>query len=80
MITERVSNFVVLRADGLGFTLKWDTKVMNRISTLVNFVFCNCNSFLVKFQNTIAIDVNEAMWNRTAGLCGRFVLSSLFLS
>ena len=30
MITERVSNFVVLRADGLGFTLKWDTKVMNR--------------------------------------------------
>lgn len=27
MLTERVAGYVVLRADGLGFTLKWDTKV-----------------------------------------------------
>ena len=27
MVAERVSNYVVLRADGFGFTVKWDTKV-----------------------------------------------------
>ena len=27
LVAERVANYVILRAEGLGFTIRWDTKV-----------------------------------------------------
>lgn len=29
LLFERVANFVIVQAEGLGFTVKWDTKVSN---------------------------------------------------
>ena len=30
LVAERVANYVILRAEGLGFTIRWDTKVSHR--------------------------------------------------
>lgn len=27
LAVERIANYIILRADGLGFTVKWDTQV-----------------------------------------------------
>ena len=30
LLFERVANFVIVQAEGLGFTVKWDTKVRRK--------------------------------------------------
>lgn len=68
LLFERVASFVIVQAEGLGFTVKWDTKVVKYPIKLFPWNFISC---LIIRQATVTIDVNHALWNRTAGLCGR---------
>ena len=67
LLTERIANYVILNAQGLGFVLKWDPKVgpLSCLTPLFNW-------FTIYFQSrTVELSAGESLWNRTSGLCGR---------